>query len=377
MRVLLSRLILGALLAVSLSTANGQTSKNFPAPIVRPAIDGILAGFQSHPLVAIGNYEDYAQEEDFYAALIRDPRFAREVGNVVVEFGSAAHQNTIDRYLNGEDVSFSDLRKVWSDVVGFNIPYAIGYINFFTQVREVNHTLPANQRIHVWLGEPLIDWSKIKTKAEFVRYFPQRDTHPAEIVEKEILARNKRALIIYGDGHFYAHDAHHPFLTLVEQKHPNALFIVEMYTGYVTKSCTADFEHTIESWPTPALATPVSGSSLAARLYRQGCDAADKSLFRFPPSMTEAQKSKATADIERIASGVRGDALLFLGKAASLTQSPYEPSIYLDPDYRWEMNRRVGLGFEFEFDGSAIGPVPMTDSFVQKNPASPRYIHHY
>jgi len=378
MRILFSRFILGALLAVTLSTADGQTSsKNLPAPTVRPAIDGIFAGFQNHPLVAIGNYEDYAQEEDFYAALVRDPRFAREVGNVVVEFGAGAHQDTINRYLNGGDVSFSDLRKVWSDVVGFNIPYAIGYINFFVQVRELNRALPPNQRIHVWLGEPPIDWSKIKTKAEFVRYFPQRDTHPAEIIEKEILAKNKKALIIYGDGHFYTHDGHYPLLSLVEQKHPNAIFIVEMYTGFATKSCTADFEHSIESWPTPALATPVRRSSLEGRLYRPGCDAVDRTLPRFPPSWTETQKSQAIADIEHTASGVRGDALLFLGKAAGLTQSPYEPSIYLDPDYRREMNRRVGLGFEFEFDGSAIGSVPMTDSFVQKNPASPQYIHHY
>src|SRR5580704_13775727 len=147
--------------ARSISPANMQKAQGqLPPPTVRPAIDGILDGFQDHPLVAIGNYEDYAQEEDFYAALVRDPRFAREVGNVVVEFGGAAHQDIIDRYLNGEDISFSDLRKVWTDVVGFNIPYALGYVNFFVQVREVNRTLPPKQRIHVWLGEPPINWSK-------------------------------------------------------------------------------------------------------------------------------------------------------------------------------------------------------------------------
>src|SRR5271154_6284294 len=210
-------------LAVSGTAADAQKATNaLPPPTVRPAIDGILAGFQNRSLVAIGNYEDYTQEEDFYVALVRDPRFARDVGNVVVEFGSGAHQDIIDRYLNGEDVSFSDLRKVWSDVVGFNVPYAIGYINFFVQVRQVNSTLPRNQRIHVWLGEPPIDWSKIKSKAEFVRYYPQRDTHPAEIIENEILAKHKRALTIYGDEHFYAGNGHIPMLPLVEQKYPNS-----------------------------------------------------------------------------------------------------------------------------------------------------------
>ena len=189
-----------------------------------------MSGFQNHPLVAIGNYEDYAQEEDFYAALVRDPRFARDVGNVVVEFGGAAHQDILDRYLNGEDVSFADLRKVWTDVVGFNIPYALGYVNFFVQVRQVNRTLPPAQRIHVWLGEPSIDWSKIKSTAEWRSMMPQRDFHPASIIETQILAKNKKALIIYGDGHFYPFPkglhvppAYVPLLQLVQQKHPKAV----------------------------------------------------------------------------------------------------------------------------------------------------------
>jgi len=63
------------------------------APTVLPAIDGILNAFQNHPLVGIEDDHNSAQEEDFYAALVRDPRFAAEVGNVVVEFGDAAQQD--------------------------------------------------------------------------------------------------------------------------------------------------------------------------------------------------------------------------------------------------------------------------------------------
>ena len=49
------------------------------APTVVSAIDGILHAFQNHPLVGIGDNHNSAQEEDFYAALVRDPRFATEV----------------------------------------------------------------------------------------------------------------------------------------------------------------------------------------------------------------------------------------------------------------------------------------------------------
>ena len=41
---------------------------------------------------------------NFYAVLLRDPRFARDVGNVVLEVGDAAQQETIDRYVNGENI---------------------------------------------------------------------------------------------------------------------------------------------------------------------------------------------------------------------------------------------------------------------------------
>jgi hypothetical protein len=64
-------------------------------------------------------------------------------------------------------------------------------------------------------------------------------------------------------------------------------------------------------------------------------------------------------------SGVDGDALLFLGKAETLTRTPMEPSIYLDLDYRREIERRKKI---------ADGESP-TDSTVKDNPVSPNHIH--
>jgi hypothetical protein len=162
-----------------------------PAPVARPAIDGIFEAFQTHPLVGLGEHHRIAQELDFYAALVRDPRFAREVGNVVVEFGGAAHQDVIDRYVNGEEVPYTELRKVWTDTVGW-IPMVsgIGYANFFAEVRGVNRALPPMQRIRVWLGEPVIDWSKIKTHDDWLAVKRTRDIHAAEVIERNIMARD-------------------------------------------------------------------------------------------------------------------------------------------------------------------------------------------
>lgn len=154
-----------AILAVT-SLAGAQTPSR-AAPTVRPAIDGILAAFEKHPLVGIGDAHNLAQQEDFFVTLIRDPRFAKEVSNVVVEFGTATHQDILDRYINGAAVTFAELRSVWSDTVGATPTVTgLGYANFFVQVRTTNLSLPPEQRIRVWLGEPVIDWATVKTQED-------------------------------------------------------------------------------------------------------------------------------------------------------------------------------------------------------------------
>src|SRR4051812_35644933 len=75
-------------------------------PAIADAADGIFTAFQTHPLVGLGEWHGLAQEEDYYVALVRDPRFARDVGNIVLESGVATHQAVVDRYVNGEKVPY-------------------------------------------------------------------------------------------------------------------------------------------------------------------------------------------------------------------------------------------------------------------------------
>jgi hypothetical protein len=173
-------------------------------PVVRPAIDAVMAAFETHPIVAIGDRHGLAQEADFYAALVRDPRFAKQVGNIVVEFGGARDQSVVDRYVNGDDVLYVELRKAWTDTPGVFVGNMVA-INFFAQVRAVNLTLPPSDRIRVWLGEPVIDWSKIKGREDFEPIVASRDAHAAEIILNDILAKHKRTLAIYGSLHFDRH----------------------------------------------------------------------------------------------------------------------------------------------------------------------------
>jgi len=362
------------LLTVAASSVGGQTS---PAPTVQPAIDAILKAFQTHPLVGMHNNEgadnhDLAQQQDFYAALVRDPRFAREVGNVVVEFGAASAQKTMDRYLNGEDVPYTELRKVWTDTLGWSPPPVnLGYVNLFAQIRATNLSLPPAKRIHVWLGEPPVDWDKFKKAADIappgIGMLQIRDTHVADLIERQILSHGRKALVIYGGFHFVTDPIVLPpgyssLAVLVGRRHPNAIFNVETYTGVGKRACTAEFEKSMKGVAAPAMLAPVRGTTLDELSFSKRCFAGQ---FRFPPDMPEAKKTEM---IEH-AKHWNADAMLYLGPVSSLTGSPFLPDIYMDGAYLKEIMRRQQLG-QKNLTPSDLGIT------VDKNPAAPGPFKH-
>ncbi len=362
MRYLDIALVLVSLPGVAVSHA--QKPSSLPKSSVTTAVDGVLAAFQNSPLVGLSDDHAFSQEEDFYVSLISDPRFAKEARNVVVEFGNASQQQTIDRYVDGEDVPYVELRKVWGDTsyVGW-LPTvtALGYINFYAAVRAANLKLSAKEHIHVWLGGKPIDWSTIKTRDDLSKVIGGgADLYPAYLIEEQILKKRTKALIIYGLFHFFDKGE---LAELIRQSYPGALFVITAYTGFVDRSCSEAFERTVEKWPTPAIAA-VSGSELDRQINNAGCHILDVSNFA---DMTEAQKAKVRSEMEGQASLIVGNSLLYLGAAYTLTKSPLSPDLYLDPEFRKENDRRASL-----FGGS----LDLWPS-VKDNPMSPRYLRDY
>lgn len=52
------------------------------------------------------------------------------------------------------------------------------------------------------LGDPPIAWEFVRTRSDLRRWNMQRDAHAFAVLKRESLARNRKALVIYGDGHF-------------------------------------------------------------------------------------------------------------------------------------------------------------------------------
>jgi hypothetical protein len=170
-------------------------------PVVRDAVPAVLDLFEQYSLVALSEGPHNNQKgHEFRMALVRDPRFGGLVDDVVVEFGNARYQPVMDRYTAGASVPDRELRQVWENTT---IPGPIWdvpiYREFFTAIRDVNRV--NGSHIRVLLGDPPVDWSLIHNGDEINANYDERNRHPAAVVLREVVQKNRRALIVYGEGH--------------------------------------------------------------------------------------------------------------------------------------------------------------------------------
>jgi hypothetical protein len=162
-------------------------------------VDGIINAFKTHDVVALGE-GDHGNEQGatFRAKLYRDPRFQAVVNDIVVESGNGRYQAMMDRYIAGETVPEKELRMAWlettqpTDVWDRDI-----YADMFRTIREVNQKLPKAKQLRVLLGDTPYTYDPAHPRA-----MRRSDTFPAELIEREVIAKKRKALIVYGDMHF-------------------------------------------------------------------------------------------------------------------------------------------------------------------------------
>ena len=79
----------------------------------RTFTDAVLRAFSSHRLVGLGEAHNLQEHHDAVQALLLDPQVADVVDDIVVEFGNALYQDTIDSFIAGNPIANVDLRPVW------------------------------------------------------------------------------------------------------------------------------------------------------------------------------------------------------------------------------------------------------------------------
>ena len=297
-------------------------------------ISGVLDAFRSHQIVALGEgLHGNNQAHAFRLALIRDPRFPAVANDVVVEFGSARYQAVMDGFVSGADVPYAQLRKAWQDTTNptpiWDTPI---YEEFFRAVRDVNASLPTERKLRVLLGEPPIEWESVRTHDDLMPWMGRRGTHVADLLQREVLARKRRALVIYGDAHFRRYSkwvgingsAPLTTLNLIERQGTRAFSIWTNTTVELER-----LQPDIAAWPIPSL-TIVRGTRLGELgfYYFAGMETN-------PPTKMQEQY----------------DAVLYLGPISSITMSQLSPLLCSDAEYSNMRMTRMALG-----PGGSTGP---------------------
>ncbi|MCM5703930.1 hypothetical protein [Larsenimonas salina] len=177
-----------------------RPASDIDAAAVCSLIEAVDAGFQRTPLVGVGEMHWCPEVLEQMFALIEAPAVQAHTQTVVVEFGSERHQGMLDRYLAGEALSDTALSLICEDTLHGVLWSPWVYQQFFEHVRRVNQTLPPSKRWRVLLAEAAFDW-QTATETRWQAAMDERDARYADCVTRHVLARDDKALLIFGAMH--------------------------------------------------------------------------------------------------------------------------------------------------------------------------------
>ena len=162
------------------------------------AVQKVIAAFDRVNLVGLGERHWSREDSEFRLKVIRAPEFSKRVNDIVIEFGNPLYQEVLDRYINGEDVAHSELSKVWELTTQgkSSVWRAPIYEELIATVRDVNRVLPQNRRLRIIAGDYPADESYFQ-KMRAV----DRDGAAANVIQKEVLDKKHKALVIFGAVH--------------------------------------------------------------------------------------------------------------------------------------------------------------------------------
>jgi hypothetical protein len=271
--------------------------------------------------------------DDFIFSLIRNPAFSEKVNDIAVECGNSLYQPVLDRYIAGEDVPFAEVRKVWRNTSQSMCGMSGFFEQFFPLVRAINQKLPAGKRLRVLAGDPPIDWDQIKSFQDILKVV-HRDSSIASVMEKEVLSKHRKALMLFGTFHLM-HGTGGSAVSIYEKDYPNVTFVISDL-GFFDTDLPTLTSGPLATWPIPSLAR-TKGTWLGAL---------DLTQFLPPPTMINKDECIVHRDFPKNLQKKMEDlvdAFLYLGPQDLRLVEQMPADIALDVDYRMELRRRESL----------------------------------
>jgi len=185
---------------------------------------------------------------------------------------------------------------------------------FYETVRQINQNKLCRHPIRILLADPPLDWAKIHTARELAPW-SDRDASYAAVVERQVLAKHHRALLVAGRYHAAkqmqkADKDDVAAAQLIARKYPGSLFSIVVAPPSAARTIHLD---------RPPSFKIVKGS---------GLEATDFSLI----AKTGPDKWPPVGKVF--------DGILNVGEQTSVYPSP---KIYLDPVYQRELRRRAAI----------------------------------
>ena len=344
--MLRTRLVSALTVAVVVSLAPASAAAGArPMPDAEAAQSALLAAFDEHPIVALGQAHELRQEDDFIVDLLRHPRFAATVDSIVVEFGNARYQKRADRYVAGGHVPLRALRQIWRDAIG-SAPDGVvdeSPAEFFAAVRRLNQTLAPADRIRVALGDPAFDFRTLRHRRDVYRVGGRRDQVFAAAAERE--ARGGRHVLLLSGYMHFVRVPLKPFgpnaMRILERGQPHRIWVVLPYAGIGARGQN-EFERRYIPAAAQTTLQPLTGAL--------GAEPADRMLPNIGPPKRGAKRP--ALQLSAIA-----DQLITFGGCSELRATRFSQAQWRDPAYRAELSRRTRI-----LEGRRFVPPPASFS---------------
>jgi hypothetical protein len=239
-------------------------------PKPQDATDAILAAFDKYEVVGMDAAHGNKDLDDFILHLVRNPAFPTKVNDIAVECGNSLYQPILDRYIAGEEVPFSEVRQVWRNTTQLMCSVSGFYEELFPLIRRINQKLSPERRLRVLAGDPPLDWSKVKDKSEVVL---DRDASAASVMQKEVLSKRRKALMLFGTFHLFHSNSTAPrglesAVQRYEKDYPGVTLVIGHQFVFDNSADAAKYnndelEARMASWPVPSLVQEIGGTWLA------------------------------------------------------------------------------------------------------------------
>jgi CubicO group peptidase (beta-lactamase class C family) len=322
-----------SLLFVLPSAAFAQAS---PAQPLDP-ITAIVNAFKTHDVVALdeGNHGN-EQGAAFRKSLYHDARFLAAVNDIVVESGNGRHQAMMDRYIAGGDVPEKGLRMAWLETTQPNPVWDRDiYADMFRTIREINQKLPKAKQLRVLLGDAPYTYDPSNPGKPIDR----PESFPANLILHEVIAKKRKALIVYGGMHYLRRGPGAPPVpgqptlpgsgSIVNQLENAGVKVFSIWTFTSPGQDLTALQADIASWPKPSL-TLIKDTTLGVAPF----------TFYYPKGLGRITRlgpnGPIAIDLGEEIGGVmqeQFDALLYLGPKSEITYAGLQKSLCADPDY--------------------------------------------